>query len=295
MPYIGELSALFTALLWSGTAFAFSAAAARVGPLQLNINRMILAVVFLSLTIIIFNFPLYLTTDQLIFLSLSGIVGLVFGDSFLFKAYQTIGPRLGMLLMSLAPAMAAIMAYFFLGENLSFWGIIGMLVTIFGIAVVVLERNNAAANYKFDKMGIFYGALGALGQAAGLIFAKIAFDQGDVNKMTATFIRIISSVVIMLPAALIIRKYKNPFKLYRKDKKALISTTLGTILGPYLGITFSLIAIAHAKVGIAATLMATVPIIMLPMARYIYKEKLSPRAIIGAVIAVIGVAILFLR
>lgn len=295
MPYLGELSALLTALLWSGTAFAFSAAAVRTGPLQLNINRMIIASIFLFATIIIFNFSLKLSNSQLVYLSLSGIVGLVFGDSFLFRAYQSIGPRIGMLLMSLAPAMAAVMAYFFLHEDLSFWGIIGMIVTIFGIAVVVLERNNNASKYKFDKMGIFYGTLGALGQAAGLIFAKLAFDLGDVNKISATFIRIISSVVIMLPAAVIIKRYKNPFKLYSNDKKALTSTVTGTILGPYLGITFSLVAVAHAKVGIAATLMATVPIIMLPMVRYIYKEKLSPRAIIGAVVAVIGVAILFLR
>ena len=90
-------------------------------------------------------------------------------------------------------------------------------------------------------------------------------------------------------------RYKNPYRVFKNDVKALRTTILGTILGPYLGITFSLIAISYAKVGIASTIMSTVPIIMLPLVRIIYKEKLSMRAIWGAFVAVGGVAILFLR
>ena len=85
MPYLGELSALLTALLWSGTSLAFSSAAVKIGPLQLNINRMILACVFLSATILIFNFDISISSNQIIYLSISGVIGLVFGDSFLLK------------------------------------------------------------------------------------------------------------------------------------------------------------------------------------------------------------------
>jgi drug/metabolite transporter (DMT)-like permease len=92
----------------------------------------------------------------------------------------------------------------------------------------------------------------------------------------------------------IFKRYKNPVKLFRKDITALKAMITGTILGPVLGISFSLIAITYAKIGIATTLMSTMPVIMLPIARYYYKEKLTGRAIIGALIAVIGVAILFL-
>ena len=80
-----------------------------------------------------------------------------------------------------------------------------------------------------------------------------------------------------------------------KDKRALLFTAIGSVIGPYLGITFSMIAISHAKVGIASTLMATVPIIMIPMIRFYYKEKLSWISIVGAVVAVSGIAILFLN
>jgi drug/metabolite transporter (DMT)-like permease len=296
MPYLGELSALLTALLWSGTSLAFSSAAVKIGPLQLNINRMILACVFLSATILIFNFDISISSNQIIYLSISGVIGLVFGDSFLFKAYQLIGARISMLLMALSPAMAAILAFLFLDESLSMWGAIGMIVTITGIAFVILERSEQpGVKITTNKVGIFYGILGALGQAAGLIFAKFAFQEGEVDKMVATFIRIFASVVILLPAAIILKKYLNPITLYKNNMRAFGATLIGTILGPYLGITFSLVAINYTKVGIASTLMSTMPILMLPMIRYIYKEKLTIRAITGAFIAVAGVAILFLR
>jgi drug/metabolite transporter (DMT)-like permease len=176
------------------------------------------------------------------------------------------------------------------------WGAIGMIVTITGIAFVILERSEQpGVKITTNKVGIFYGILGALGQAAGLIFAKFAFQEGEVDKMVATFIRIFASVVILLPAAIILKKYLNPITLYKNNMRAFGATLIGTILGPYLGITFSLVAINYTKVGIASTLMSTMPILMLPMIRYIYKEKLTIRAITGAFIAVAGVAILFLR
>lgn len=294
MNYLGELSALLTAILWSGTSIAFSSAAEKIGSLQLNINRMIFASLFLISAISIMGYKFDLSNSQFANLIISGIIGLVIGDSFLFKSYQMIGARISMLLMALSPAMSAILAFIFLNETISFLGILGILVTISGIALVVLERN-ANSKYQITTMGIVYGLLGAMGQAGGLIFAKYAFNEGHITGFIATFIRVFSSVIIFLPIMLMLKKYKNPFKLFNSNKSALSVTLVGTILGPFLGITFSLIAVENTKVGIAATLMSTMPIIMLPMVKYIYKEKLSWRAITGAIIAVGGVALIFLR
>lgn len=296
MLYLGELSALLTAFLWSGTSFAFSSAAEKTGSLQLNINRMIMASVLLILTILVMNFSFNLSSAQYTNLIISGVIGLVIGDSFLFKGYQYIGARISMLLMALSPAMSTLLAFIFLGERISMLGLLGILVTLSGITLVVLgKESDPNAKYRITGIGLFYGFMGALGQSAGLIFAKFAFEEGEINGFVATFVRVFSSILILLPAAILIKRYKNPIKLYTNNKSAFGSTLLGTVLGPYLGITFSLIAIAHTKVGIAATLMSTMPIIMLPMVKYIYKEKLSWRAVAGAVIAVAGVAMLFLR
>ena len=291
----GELIALLTAFLWSGTSIAFTEASRRIGSLQLNIIRMMMASVILFLIIIFAGFSFNINNTQLYFLTASGFAGLVFGDTFLFKSFQIIGARLGMLLMALTPAFSAILAYLFLNENLSLFAIIGITITIFGIVIVILVRDSTSNSIiKFSKVGILFGALGALGQASGLILAKSAFEMGEVNGFVASFIRIVAAVIIIFPIVVLLKRFKNPFTIFKNDFTALKATVTGTILGPVLGITSSLIAITYAKIGIASTLMSTMPIIMLPIVRYYYKETLSWRAIAGAIVAVIGIAILLL-
>ena len=291
----GELIALFTAFLWSGTSIAFTEASRRIGSIQLNVTRMMLASVILFFIIIFAGFSYDINNVQLYFLIASGFAGLVFGDSFLFKAFQTIGARLGTLLMALVPAFSTLLAFIFLSENLSFIIFCGIVITIFGVVIVVLDRSgNSKSIYQFSKTGILYGVFGALGQASGLILAKSAFQMGEVNGFVAAFIRLVAAVIIILPLVVLFKRFKNPFKIFRKDLTALKATVTGTILGPVLGITSSLIAISYAKIGIASTLMSTMPIIMLPIVKFYYKETLGWKAIAGAFIAVAGVAILLL-
>jgi len=296
MPFIGEISALATAICWSFTAYAFTDASRRVGSIQVNIDRMALASIILLIIISIFGFSLNLSFNQIKNLVLSGIVGLVLGDSFLFKCFQLIGARLGILLMALVPVMSTLLAFLFLGEIISIAGLAGMLLTISGILLVVLERSpEGKNNLTSNKLGLLFGILGALGQASGLIFAKFAFQEGELNSFTASFFRLSSATIILLPVIMTFRRYKNPFKIYSIDQKAIRSVLIGTTFGPVAGITLSLIAIANTMVGIASTLMAMMPIIMLPMSKYYFKEKISWKAFVGATIAVAGAAIIFLR
>jgi drug/metabolite transporter (DMT)-like permease len=296
MPYIGELSALLTACLWSVTSFLFAFAAGRVGSVQVNISRIVLAGIILFLIVEISGIDYNLSSTQVYYLILSGIAGLVIGDSFLFKAFQLIGARLGMVLMSLVPAISAILAWVFLGEIITILGIIGMAVTIFGVLLVVTDRNHTSTvKGEVNKAGILFGFLGAFGQAGGLVLAKFAFAEGYVNGFVASFTRLSSAGIIILIIGLLLRRYKNPFNVFRNDIPALKATIAATVLAPVLGITLSLVAIEFTKVGIASTLMALVPIIMLPISKYYYKEKLSMQAVSGAFIAVTGVVVLFIR
>ena len=208
---LGELCAVLTAFCWSGSSFAFTAAAERLGSLQLNINRLILAAILLFITILVLGINFHLSSWQYINLAISGSIGFVFGDTFLFKAYQHVGARIGMLLMSLSPVMSAVLAFYFLNELISFWGIIGMMVTIGGIIMVVAERSEKpSVKYRISKIGIFYGLMGALGQAVGLIFAKEAFNIGEINGFVATIVRIVSAVVLLLPMIILSGKCCPP-------------------------------------------------------------------------------------
>ena len=296
MPYLGEVAALITAILWAGTAIVFTEATKIVGSYVVNISRLLLATLFLVIVILILNLDYQISFGQIYLLGLSGIVGLVFGDGFLFKSFQYIGARLSMLVMTLAPPIAALLAYLYLGEKLSILGIFGIVVTISGVSIVVLKRSEQpTTDYKKNNLGYLFAFLGAIGQAANLIFAKEAFHLGEINGFVATFYRMIPSIPFMFFIGFIYRKRTNKISVLLNKKDALRYIIIGSIIGPFLGITFSLIAIANTYVGIASTLMATVPIVMLPIIKLYYKEKLSIISIIGAIIAVSGISVLFLK
>lgn len=294
MPFAGEFAALFTACLWSGSALVFTAAMCRAGSFQVNITRLILALVYLAGLIAVLRLDVLLSPAQFFHLGLSGLIGLALGDTFLFKAFQEIGARVSMLVMSLAPAIAAALGYVMLGEEIGAVGALGIAVTVGGVSLVVLERG-AGTGGGVTAGGLLFALLAAIGQGAGLVFAKLAFLAGDVNGFVATAIRIAASLIILLPAALLTRRFHSPLNMLRENPEAFRLTAIGSVLGPFLGISFSLIAVEHTEVGIAATIMALVPVLMLPLVRFIYRERLSWRAVAGAFIAVAGVGILFLR
>jgi drug/metabolite transporter (DMT)-like permease len=296
MLYAGELSALITAIMWTGSALAFAAATTRVGSVYVNVVRLLAAVIFLLVTIIVGNIRDNISIIQVGYLAVSGLIGFVFGDTFLFKSFEYNSARIGMIIMSVAPAVAALLAFIFLGETLTFISLIGMVVTLTGIMLVILERKEASTHHlPVSTAGVFYAFLGAVGQAGGLVLAKFAFVIGPMNGFIATFIRAFAATLVLIPLNYFTRRFKQPVAVFSNNPKALSFTLLGAFLGPYLGVTFSLIAISLANVAIAATIMSIVPILMLPTVWILFRERLSWRAVVGACIAVAGVGILFLR
>ena len=233
MPYAGELSALITAVMWTGSALAFAAATTRVGSVYVNVVRLMSAVVFLSVTILVFGISVHVSAKQVLFLSLSGFVGFVFGDTFLFKSYEYNDARIGSLIMSAAPAMTALLAFFFLKETLSLTGIVGMTITLAGIALVVLERKEPSTHHiPLSIIGVVYAFLGALGQAGGMILAKGAFEEGEINGFVATFIRAFSATVVLAPMNYIAGRFTEPRKIFSNDKKAFHFTVLWFVSWP---------------------------------------------------------------
>jgi drug/metabolite transporter (DMT)-like permease len=296
MPFLGELSALATAVLWSVSSMVFTAAIVRVGPIPVNLARLVFATAYVSVVVLPGSGQLRATGGQLFWFGLSGVVGLTLGDTFLFKAAKEIGARLSMLIMSLAPPIAALLAFAFLGEGLSLLGILGIAVTIGGVAMAVSEQGEKSpAGTERNFAGILFALLAATGQAVGLVLAKQGFNQAPINNFLATMIRIVASLGILLPGMAAAGRLGRSVRTITTDRKALALTAAGAIIGPFLGMALSLVAVAHTGVGVAATLMATVPIIMLPLVRVFYRERLSWKAVSGAFVAVAGIGILFLR
>jgi len=295
--HLGEIAALVTALCWTITAVAFESAGKRVGSISVNLIRLVIALLLIS----VFNLftrgmmlPLDASSSTWFWLFISGTVGFVIGDLFLFQAFVLIGSRLSMLIMSAVPPITAITGFIMMGERITLAGLTGMLLTISGIALVILTRNpeNKMVKFSYPVRGLIYAFIGALGQAFGLVFSK--FGMGSYNPFAATQIRIIAAIIGFALVITITKNWKNIYSAM-KDIKAIKYITIGSVFGPFIGVSLSLLAVQHAPTGIVSTITSITPILIIPMSIIIFKEKVLPREIFGAIITLGGVSLLFIK
>jgi drug/metabolite transporter (DMT)-like permease len=304
MAYFGEIASLLTAVFWTITSMAFESAGKRVGSLAVNMIRLVIAFFIFSVYTQVTRgmwFPFDAGTERWLWLILSGLVGFVIGDLFLFQAYVVIGARISMLIMAMTPPFTAFISWFLLGEVLSPVNWIGMMVTLLGISMVVLKRENRALNgttlirrrltASYSLKGVFLALGGALGQATGRVLSKKG--MGDYDAFAASQIRVLTGIVGFAILLLVLKRYQRVWDAF-KNTEAMKRITLGSFFGPFLGVSFSLLAIQHTKAGIAATLMSIVPVLIIPPAILIFKEKVNWKEIVGAVVTVLGVVVFFL-
>ncbi|MCT8975652.1 DMT family transporter [Clostridium sp. CX1] len=294
--HLGVLAALATAVCWTITAVAFESAGKKVGSLSVNIIRLFIAFVLLSVYNL-FTRGFLLPTDASgftwLWLLLSGVIGFVLGDLFLFQAYVEIGSRISQLIMSIVPPITAVTGYFLMGEKITLLGFIGMTTTIGGIALVILTKDSDEEKITFSRplKGLTYAFLGALGQAFGLVFSK--FGMGDYSPFAATQIRIIAAIFGFC-IVISVKKYWGNVYTAMKDKKAMKNITVGSIFGPFIGVSLSLLAVQHAPTAIVSTITSITPILIIPASIMIFKEKIVAKEIFGSVVALIGVTLLFI-
>jgi drug/metabolite transporter (DMT)-like permease len=303
--YIGEIAALITAFCYAASSTFFTAAGKRFGAIVANRARLLTALTLLiCVHWLSFGQPLPTEAgpERWFWLGLSGIIGLALGDAFLFQAYVSIGPRMGLLLLSLAPAMAALLAWLFLGESLGPGKLLGMLITLAGIMWVVLERKsngNEAGNLFSSlhdpvyRLGLLFGLGAAAGQAIGITLAKRGL-WGDFPALSANLIRMSAATLAFWGLTILQREVRATFEKVRSAPSGLWFILGGAIIGPVIGVSFSLYAIQHTSVGVASTIIALPPVILLPVSRFILKEDFGWGAVWGTLMAMCGVAILFL-
>jgi drug/metabolite transporter (DMT)-like permease len=297
--YLGELAALTTALCWSFTAIFFTLAGRAVGSVMVNRLRLLLALIFLILThwlLLARPLPLTAEPERWFWLGLSGIIGLVLGDAFLFQAYVWVGPRLGMLMMSLVPVLSTLTAWVFLGETLAFSQLAGILLTVGGIAWVIFERSGPAKDQTEARhyvWGILFGLGAATGQALGLITAKKGLG-GDFPALSGNLIRMLTAAGVMWTFTLVQGQARPTMQRLLDSPRAARLIVGGAFTGPFIGVWLSLVAIQLTHIGIASTLMALPPVFLLPIGYFVFKEQITWRAVAGTVVAMSGVAVLFL-
>ncbi|MEO0074985.1 MAG: DMT family transporter [candidate division WOR-3 bacterium] len=293
---LGELAALTTALLWTATSVFFTLSGRKVGSQIVNRTRLVFGFLFLCLLhFIVYRefLPFSIEISYWLWFGLSGIIGLVIGDSALFQSFILIGPHLSMLIMTLVPIIGAVFAWLFLSEVLSPLKIIGILCTLSGIVLVILKKlNSNITSRKNYATGICLATIGAISQATGLIIAKKGLSAG-LNGLSATLIRVAVATIIIWLITIFTKQFKTTINKVFSSKVVFIIMA-GAFCGPFLGIWMSMNAIKWTYIGIASTLMALPPVFLLPISYLIFKEKITLLSLLGTLIAVIGIGLIFL-
>ncbi|MCA9933576.1 MAG: DMT family transporter [Ardenticatenaceae bacterium] len=294
--FLGELAALGTAVCWSLTAISFSYSGRLIGSDVVNRSRLIFALLFLSITHFFIEgtfFPTHVEAFRWGWLGLSGLLGLALGDTFLFQAYVLLGPRLAMLMMATVPIYSTLFGWLLFGETVSTVEVAGIALAIGGIGWVVTEKRpgmTVVENKQYSK-GLLMGLLGALGQVANLVTARYGM-VGGFSSLSATMIRILVGMTVLWLVAALRGQVGHSLRQWR-NKKAFAALIGGAVSGPFLGIWLSLTAISLARLGIASTLMALPPVILIPLEFVLFKRRVSGRAVVGTAVAMLGVALLF--
>ncbi|MBQ4169301.1 MAG: DMT family transporter [Bacteroidales bacterium] len=311
MQHLGEIISLIVALSWTATAIFADIASHRLGALPLNLIRMGFSIVFLSVLLVIVTgspIPLYADGATYFWLALSGLVGYVFGDMCLFSCYVLIGSKFGQILMTLAPPVAGIAGWLMLGEKLSWHSWLAMLVTLTGIAICILGRGGAThkLEIKLPWKGVLLGIGAGIGQGVGLVLSKIGLENyaaalpDDVSRgvmfmmpFAGTLIRAVTGFLGFFLILAIMGK-ASQLRTAVNDRQGMKFAVLTTFFGPFLGVSLSLMAVQYANAGVASTLMALTPVLIIVPYSIINHQKISPKEILGAIITVTGAALFFL-
>ena len=296
--YAGELAALGTAVSWSIGSNLFAAAGKRMGSMVLNRLRISTACLLLSLALFATQgaaWPTWATPAQMGWLAASGLVGFVFGDTFYFRSLVILGPGRAALLASSGPIFTMLFAALVLKEHPGPLALLGTALTLSGIAWVLRERERGHEAHVEGSVavGVMAGILGAVGQAGGYVLSKTALRSG-IDPLSATLIRVAAAAVAIWLLATVQRAVPATVAAL-KDRRGAAFMVGGAIFGPFLGVTLSLTAIRYIDTGVAASITAIYPLFTMLIASRFHGEKLTWRAILGALVAVAGVVVLFLR
>ena len=310
MKYLGELISLGVAFSWTMAALASEVGSKRLGVFVMNVWRMGVTLL-LSALLMWFTlgepYPVYAGGDAWLWLLLSGVVGYFFGDWCLFNSYLTIGSRMGQLFMTLAPMFAALSAWIMIGQTLSWTSLVAMVVTLAGISISVLGRDDHHHfSVTLPTKGILYGIGAGLGQGLGLVISKIGLDHytqnvpADVLPQVVNFLPFGSNMIrcvaglVCFSAWLVLSGHAGRMRESLNERKGLIATMVAVFTGPFIGVGFSLMAVQYTAAGIASTIMAMTPILILLPSRWLFHQPITMRNVVGAVVSVIGVSLFFL-
>ena len=289
----GELAALGAAFLWAAATMMFGQLGQFLSPLLLNLTKGTIASGLILLTLVLVEGPpTGLAPRPILLLILSGMVGIGLGDTAYFTAINRIGARQALLLETLAPAIAAGLAWILLGENISLRSWTGILFTLAGVSWVISQRLSSPQTTTWQwNWGLVYGILAALGQATGAVLSRAALAHSAINPLWSSLLRLSGGGVLILVILVGKGGLRNQIKPLQ-NSRVLAMVGLAALLGTYLAIYLQQFALQHSAAGIAQALTGTSPLFILPMAAAL-GDRITGRTVVGVGLALVGIFLLF--
>ncbi|WP_455217215.1 DMT family transporter [Kaarinaea lacus] len=286
---IGGFAALSSAFFWALAAILFRRIGDSVSAMGLNLAKGIVSIICMGLLLIPAGFSA-ISNESLTALAISGLVGIVFGDTLYFLTLVRLGARKTLLLGSLIPVTTALVAVVFLNEQISALSWLGIIITITGVTYVLWQRATENEELENIRSGLFYGLLFVATNALGIIAAKVGVT--DVPALEATFIRQTFAIAGLTFWGLMVRDLVGWVKPLRNPRLLKI-LVIAAIIGAFIGTWLSIAALKYTHAAVAATLNSTSPLFILPLVMFMLKERVTPREVTGAVVAVGGIAVYF--
>ena len=290
--FIGEITALMASFCWTVSSTIVEKKGVGFSAVAMNVARQIVAFLAIGLIIVLFNRS-SLSTDLsfrgTFFLAMSGLIGFSLGDSFLMSAFTRIGAQITLLIYTISPVLTAILGRIFFGERLSPRNIVGMLIVIGAIMLVIAKGGSSNLKVKGDPKGLIFAFLASIGQALGVLFSKAGLE--NIPALPATEIRLLGGLVGILVMCSLTKGWPDVKRLFTSRQG--IEVTLGNaLIGTTIGVVLSMFAIKYTKAAVASTLMTMSPVMIIPIMFFCYKHKESKYEVLGAVMSVVGVALL---
>lgn len=285
---LGALAALGSGLSWALGSILFHRLAVGVSPLGLNLAKGLLGLVYLGVALAFVGVTT-MSLSSAAFLAASGVVGIALGDTLFFIALIRLKPRRTVLLATVGQALTVVLAMVVLGERPSIVVWVGIVAIVSGVTWVMREQTGDNDEQVNQFVGVLAGIGAALAMSVGLILAKMGL--AECSALQATAVRLAAGMGALLLIALTrgqLRAWLRPFA----QRSRLLELAWADVVIVGGGFYLSMLALALTDVTITSVLTSTEPLFVLPLAAWILKERITKRAMAGAVLATFGVALI---
>jgi drug/metabolite transporter (DMT)-like permease len=296
---LGEWAALIAALLWTFSSLFW--VSIRLSAWHLNLCKCAIGSLFVGGHLVVASHyageaVLNMPIQSWGWLALSGLIGIVAGDTFYFRSLQILGPRRSLMVYTSSPIFSVIFGWLLLCEVMLPLALCGVSLTVGGIIVVIGDKRAPSEGGKLMPgsfgAGVTTGLIGSACNAIGAVFSKMAMQNSSetfCGVLEATWIRLLLSALMILFVLLIQRQLLPLCKQIWAD--SILGRILwGTALGTWLGIGASMYAYKHvANIAVAQVLMSTCPLFAIPICWFLYKQHTSLTTLIGTIVAIFGI------